>query len=344
MKSSHPLYLIIYGMLSLLLTSLVSCQEDGLLYKYEDVFDCQFDSSSEYIIVFGDIQEYTQSATCARDFLMPTINWIIGMQKQGYKIDCVLHTGDITNNNNDYQYKHFQKLFRPLADKIPFITVNGNHDYDWAEDGIINDRKSSKLTKYASFGLACDNIVARYEDSRLDNIVVRNIIHGKRYDILALEFGPRPEVIQWADTWVKSHPECNFILLTHEFLEFRGWRISNGNSGAERQFVNIPFSTPEYIWDNLIYHNDNIRCVLCGHNGFSQLNLLPNETGRQVPQIMFNLQYLPNGGNSMIEVWEIPQSADMVKADVFITKENLPYTDYQDSIYDYKKAHFTFDL
>lgn len=344
MKSIKSHLLSATGIAACLLLSLAGCEQEEVLYQYEEVFGCEFNPSSEYIIVLGDMQEYTQNPKYAQYYYMATINWIRGMKKQGYKIDCVLHTGDVTNGNEDWQYKNFYNVTRPLAEEVMFISAVGNHDYDWTSDDKIENRRSSKLTRYASFDLTCKNIVARFERDRLDNIVVQNTIHGQRYDILVLEFGPRPEVVTWADQWVRSNPDHNFILLTHEFLEYRGWRVSTGHTGAERQFVTIPCSTPEYIWNHLIHKNNNIRCVVCGHNGFSQLNLLPNETGRMVPQIMFNVQYLPNGGNGMLEIWEIPKNSNKVKADVYSAKENLPYTEYVDSIFDYHKAHFSFEL
>lgn len=341
MKASQA---FIIGFIALLMLLLGSCNPEPVYYKYEDNFNYDLDPTSEYIIILGDIQEYTMDAKKAKNYMLPTINWIRSMKAHGYKIDCVLHTGDITNNNENWQYQYFEALTKPLAEEILFVTVTGNHDYDWGKDSEISLRESSKMTQYTSFNLTCKNIVAQFESGKLDNIVVKNTIQGERYDILALEFGPRPEVLEWADKYVKSHPEHRFILLNHEFLERRGWRVSNGWSQAEQHFLSIPFSTPKTVWDNLINDNDNIRCVVCGHNGFSQLNILQNASGRKIPQIMFNLQYLPHGGNGMVEVWEIPQSSFNVKADVISTKENLPYTDYQDSIFDYKKAHFSFSL
>lgn len=340
----NNIYKVYWWWLFLISIILSSCGPNSVYYEYEDNFDYDLDPTSEYILIIGDIQEYTMNAKYAQNYMLPTINWIRSMKAHGYKIDCVLHTGDITNNNENWQYGYFQDLTKALADEILFVTVTGNHDYDWSKNSEIKQRESSKMTRYASFDLTCQNIVAQFETGRLDNIVVKNTIHGERYDILALEFGPRPEVLEWANEYVKSHPEHNFILLNHEFLETRGWRVSDGWSKAEKQFLNIPFCTPKTVWDNLINDNDNIRCVVCGHNGFSQLNHLPNALGRKVPQIMFNLQYLPHGGNGMIEVWEIPQSTFNVKADVISTKTNLPYTEYQDSIFDYRKAHFTFSL
>lgn len=340
----NNIYKVYWWWLFLISIILSSCGPNSVYYEYEDNFDYDLDPTSEYILIIGDMQEYTMNAKYAQNYMLPTINWIRSMKAHGYKIDCVLHTGDITNNNENWQYGYFQDLTKPLADEILFVTVTGNHDYDWSKNSEIKQRESSKMTRYASFDLTCQNIVAQFETGRLDNIVVKNTIHGERYDILALEFGPRPEVLEWANEYVKSHPEHNFILLNHEFLETRGWRVSDGWSKAEKQFLNIPFCTPKTVWDNLINDNDNIRCVVCGHNGFSQLNHLPNALGRKVPQIMFNLQYLPHGGNGMIEIWEIPQSTFNVKADVISTKTNLPYTEYQDSIFDYRKAHFTFSL
>ncbi len=63
----------------------------------------------------------------------------------------------------------------------------------------------------------------------------------------------------------------------------------------------------------LVKQNNNILCVLCGHAGFTGRYFSYNHAGRNVPKLMFNLQYQENGGNGLIQLWEIPADSDTVK-------------------------------
>ena len=137
--------------------------------------------------------------------------------------------------------------------------------------------------------------------------------------MISLEFGPREEVVDWAKQFVLSNPEKEFILMTHEWLTSDGKRVST-NSFAESHFNGYSsYSTPEYIWSDLVYPNNNVLCVLCGHNGFSANLLSQNSCGRVVPQVLFNLQYQDNGGNGLIQLWEIPYQSDSINICVYDT-------------------------
>lgn len=336
---------ITIAILLLVTAFLSSCAED-FDYVFRNNFDCKLDKDAEYILVIGDVQDYTYDAKLARQYFMPTHNWIRGMNMQGYQIDCVLQTGDITNDNEDWQYGYFLDNTRDLAKEVLYITCTGNHDYNWGAGSEINDRNSSKLTRFCSFPKTTEAIEAYFEKGKLDNIVVRNTIRGERCDILVLEFGPRPEVVEWARIYVESHPERKFILMTHEFLEgpAPGKRIKDGSSYAEKQFKSIPASTPQYVWENLVYPNDNIRCVLCGHNSFSLHTYEANAAGRMVPLLLFNLQNVENGGNGLIMVWRIPKGQGDIDVKVYNTNTNELYRDSIDETFNWHNCEYHFPL
>ena len=101
--------------------------------------------------------------------------------------------------------------------------------------------------------------------------------------------------------------------MTHEWLTRYGERVSS-HSYAESQFKGFSsYSTPEEVWNDLVNPNDNVLCVICGHNGFAAKLFSENMAGRQVPQILFNLQYQENGGNGLLQLWEFHSASDSVK-------------------------------
>lgn len=279
-----------------------------------------FDTESEYIVLVGDIQEYTYNEYLA-PYLDYTMRWLYLAKDMGVNIKSVLLTGDITSENTREEWDTFFGYAAPVARKLPFVSCIGNHDYAWNEVSEILDRNETLFSNYMTIYNAKAEVLARYEENRMENIVVKNRIFGEIYDILVLEFGPRSEVIEWANKYVSSNPDKKYILLTHEFLSSDGSIISVG-SYAERQFRNTTKSSPKQLWDSLITCNDNIACVVCGHNGFSRLNHMKNDFGRDVPQILFNIQYQENGGNGMVEIWEMKQNSDSISVGIYNTISN----------------------
>lgn len=310
------------------------CQEVYEAHTLELMtLDTNPDLVSEYIVVIGDIQEYTNNM-----FLMSyyesTIQWIYSQYMQGMDIKCVLQTGDLTATNLPAQYQSFYNVTSTLTNFLPFVACIGNHDYNWNESSKIIDRNSTLFSQYTHFQLTDSLTVARFEDGKTENIVVKNYIGGQPYYILSLEFGPREEVLAWAEAYVTAHPELNFILMTHEFLTSKG-RLIGEDSYAIRQFRNTTCSSPEQIWNRLVKKYNNIICVLCGHNGFYAYLESENELGRKVPQLLFNLQYQKNGGDGMIELWEFPLYQDTAIVRIYNTITREWYREKED-IVEYK--------
>lgn len=279
--------------------------------------DPNLKDDSEYIIVVGDIQEYTDKVDYI-SYLYDTMDWIWSQVKHGKKIRTILQTGDITWTNLRSQYDIFLECTAPVAEFVPYIACTGNHDYDYSEGSLITDRYSTLFSEYTSFNLVKSQLESQFEPGRMENIIVKNVIQGRRYDIISLEFGPRPEVVEWAYNHIQNNQNVKYILMTHEYLTAKGQLITKGASSAG-QLATIPHTTPEQLWQNLIKDNDNIVCVLCGHNGFSRHLFSPNSSGRDVAQILFNLQYQPNGGDGWVQIWEFPKNSDYVNVDTYNT-------------------------
>ena len=300
---------------------LTSCSKDNGESVLSDAFP--FSRDSEYIAVFGDIQYYTNAKY---DILFKySVDWIEKAYDNGYKILGVLHTGDITQSNDTKsEWQFFDNAMKGFSAKIPFISLIGDHDYSW-EGGLINDRDSTHFTEHVSFPLVTSRIVAAYESGRMENIIVRNYIHGRRYDFILLEFGPRKEVVDWANEWVQSHPEIQFILLNHEYLENGGGRRTSGLK-CKIRLRNTSYTTPEELWNELIKCNDNIVCVLCGHvGGLYALTIDTNEYGREVPQIQHNIQGSEYRYDNWLMLWEFPQDCNSVNVFIYNTKTEQYY-------------------
>lgn len=278
--------------------------------------------SAIYIAVFGDIQCYTNQTYI--DLYQHSLDWIMSRSQEGYHFNCILHTGDITQTNDRTQYNCFYEATAPIAKVIPYISMIGDHDYSW-EGSLITDRLSTHFNEFVQFPLTMNKIVAWFEDGRMENIVVENTIFGSRVDLLVLEFGPREEVVEWADAYVKAHPDHSFILMNHEYLEKGGGRRTKSLKCSAR-LRNTTYTTPEQLWNNLIKCNDNIRLVLCGHvRGLYALTVDTNDYGREIPQIQHNIQSPEYRYDNWLMLWEFPAESDSAMVFIYNTRTGQYY-------------------
>lgn len=295
------------GCFILSLSILASC--DVEIPEQEIVYDSllPLNPQSEYIAVFGDIQYYTQSDPNA-EIYRTSVEWLKSQSSKAH-FDCILHTGDITQTNSISQYERFRKVTELVAYDVPFFSAIGDHDYSW-EDGIhIDNRYSTLFNDYMNFP-SSSQILERFEEGRMENIIVKNTICNERYDLLILEFGPRKEVVEWANKYVREHPDVKFILINHEYLEKGGQRRKSALKCRIR-LRNTTFTTPEELWNTLIYPNDNIAVVLCGHvGGLYAVTYTSNIKGREVPQIQHNIQSSSYRYGNWIMLWEFQPGND----------------------------------
>lgn len=116
-------------------------------------------SSSHYIIVFGDIHKYTEGSNIV--YYDSSIDWIISQLDKGVDVCAVLEVGDVTQNNLDNQWAAFRESTIELANKVPFFTCIGNHDYEWKEQTKKHDRSMTLINKFAHFNRT-DNQIVEY--------------------------------------------------------------------------------------------------------------------------------------------------------------------------------------
>lgn len=291
----------------------------------------EYRTSSEFIAVFGDIQYYTNTSCIS--LFKHSLGWISYVSKD-VDIICTLHTGDITNNNAVSEWKCFEKAVKRFSESMPFISNIGDHDYTW-DGALICDRNSTRINEYIQFPLVTDRIEAEFEARHLENIVIRNEIHGSRYDLLLLEFGPRKEVVKWAKEWVSSHPDIKYILMNHEYLEQGGGLRTLGLKCMMR-LKDSDYATPEELWNQLVRCNDNIAWVLCGHvGGLYAVTFEKNDFGREVCQIQHNIQGEPYRYDNWLMMWEFPEDSNEALVSIVNTRTGELY-DSDNSLFTFK--------
>jgi hypothetical protein len=229
---------------------------------------------------------------------------------QSHNIRYVLHEGDITNNNNVPQWNNALASMTLLNGAVPYAMAPGNHDY--GPDGNAGDRESYfNRPDYfgpGSFYAQQPSIGGFFEQDRTDNTYHTFEAASQKWLVLALEWGPRDAVVEWANKVVEDHPDHAVMLVTHAYMYYDE-TIYDWAAKGEGQNWN-PHSYPlvknpgetvndgQELWDKLVRKHAGFRFVFNGHvlddgTGYRSTR---GDAGNVVHQMLANYQMKDEGG------------------------------------------------
>ncbi len=265
------------------------------------------------IAVLPDTQMYCEAVPAG--FYAQT-QWIVD-HKTDRNIAAVLHLGDITNRNTPEQWDVAQKAMRQLDGHVPYFMCCGNHDY--GPGGGCADRTTlfneyfplSRYSELKTFGGVYDK-----EPGRLENSYHTFTAGGRKFLVVALEFGPRQDVIRWANEVVATHQDHSAILITHAYMYYDETRYDWATKGTTQTWN--PHSYPvakvtdddvndgEELWQKLVAPQGNFLMTLNGHVLNDGLGRTVTQDARQrdVAQMLVNFQMKPKGGDGWMRLLE----------------------------------------
>lgn len=260
-------------------------------------------AAGEFSIVFlPDSQEYSQDLP--EHFLAQT-RWIVE-QRARLNIRAVLHVGDVVNRNEPDQWANADAALRVLdAAEMPYLIAIGNHDYDVKADA---DRRATAFN--ATF--PPERYTAHpwwrggfYEAGHTENAYCRLAVGGADWLLLNLEFGPRQEVIDWANDLLARFRDHPAILLTHSYLYMDGTWVSDGHRHNPKGYaLGATAHDGADLWAKLVSRHDNLRWVQGGHHvgAYAAYRQDRSPGGRRVHQVFANWQQAPNGGDGWLRI------------------------------------------
>lgn len=265
------------------------------------------------IAVLPDTQNYSERYP--QTYLAQT-GWIVENQKPR-NIACVLHLGDITNNNAVPEWENARKAMTQLDGRVPYVLTPGNHDY--SDGGGCTDR-TTRLNDYFPVGQFKDrsHFGGTYdrEPDRLENSFHLFSAGGRDFLVLALEFGPRRDVLRWANEVVDRHRQREAILITHAYMYFDDTRYDWKKYGAKQMWnphsygvakaTDDDVTDGEELWTGLVSRHENFILTLNGHvlkDGLGR-TVTATPAGREVPQVLVNFQMRPKGGDGWLRLLE----------------------------------------
>lgn len=265
------------------------------------------------IVALPDTQNYCEKHP---DQFLAQTNWIVEQQK-ARNIACVLHLGDITNRNTPEQWDNAVKAMTVLDGHVPYFMAVGNHDY--SNGGACVDRTTrfndyfplEKYSKLPNFGGVYDK-----EPERFENSYHLFSAGDRKFLVLSLEFGPRADVIRWANEVVAQHKDRQAILITHAYMyydetrydwtKYAGKQSWNPHAYGVAKATNQDVNDGEELWTKLVSQHEQFILTLNGHvlnDGLGRL-VTPNAANRDVAQMLVNFQMKPKGGDGWLRLLE----------------------------------------
>ncbi|MDO8435408.1 MAG: metallophosphoesterase, partial [bacterium] len=176
------------------------------------------------VVLIPDTQQYTELDP---EMFYAQTKWIVGTKKEK-NIVFAIGLGDIVQTDAISEWESASQAYNILeTGDIPYSVAVGNHDLGLVR-GTVDRRDASRFNIYfgskrfedkswygGHFGEGNENNYTFFNAGDLEFLVV------------TLEFGPRDEVLQWANDLIASYPEKRVIVATHSYLCYDNTRVGS---------------------------------------------------------------------------------------------------------------------
>ncbi|WP_274362888.1 metallophosphoesterase [Paenibacillus thermotolerans] len=255
------------------------------------------------ILIIPDIQTATRHHP---HLLEPMARWIADHAKE-LNVKIALQLGDIVDSgaNREEEFVLASDTMNMLSEaNVPFVICPGNHDYDNLLD---IDRSLTMYNRYFGPQLYRDQewFGGLFEEGAAENMFVKLDAEGRKLLVLALEFGPRDEVLAWADRVLEAHRDHEAIVITHSYLFIHGERTKT-DDGLNPKTYSGAFGANdgEDIWQKSLRKHPNVLAVFSGHHVPSNVSYRVDigDHGNPVFQSFQNWQFTDGGGEGRFRI------------------------------------------
>jgi hypothetical protein len=272
----------------------------------------EFTPGSWTLILLPDTQMYSEQFPGL--FMLQT-RWI-ARNKDKYNIRYVLQLGDVTNSNTQREWERARDAIGELDGYVPYALASGNHDYGTqsARDTRLNEYfPLLKFKGWPSFGGAMNDDMC--------NTYHLFTAGGIDWIIIALEWAPRNETVQWANEVLAKYPQRKAILVTHAYLYHDGTRYDftakkeSQGASPHSYFPNALVNDGEELWQKLVRRN-NFAFTFNGHVSGQGVGFLSskNDHGKTTHQMVVNYQMRKLGGEGYLRILEFLPDGKTVHA------------------------------
>ncbi len=302
------------------------------------------------IAILPDTQDYASSNP---EIYYNITSWL-AENADNKNLGFVTHVGDVTNNANDEEFANAHAAMEVLRDAgIPFTVLPGNHDM--GPGGSAADRSSDSYNRFFSttymsqdptFGGVYDQEPDLYDN----NYHLWDAPDGTGWIILNLEFGPRDDVLRWADDVLTQHGDRKAFVLTHSYNNFDARHGPLGGPlNAEGAGYNYGLRGDaegawdgEEVWREVVSKHPNVVFTAGGHifGDGAETIVSQNDFDNSVFQFLVNYQggvsrettgagdenAPSNGGNGAVRLVVVDPDNDTVHTETYFTELDTYFT------------------
>lgn len=294
-------------------------------------------NGSDTMLWMSDTQHYTYF----EDFVpiyTQVAQYTAAMYQNG-EIGYAAHTGDLVEQNDLANWPIADAAHRIMDQAgVPMGVTAGNHDV--GNHAAATGYESGDYANFQTYFGAW-----RYEDadwwggSPNDNINHYDLITLGGYDFVMLYLGmgreASDETVAWANAVLAQYPNRNAVILTHEYLSYKGaYYVDTYGSG------NMPVG--QDIFEKIVVPNENVVLVLCGHESGAVTNVKQVGT-RTVVEMLADYQTidLSHSQQSTDNYWE--SNGDGFVRLLTFGADGLSFTTYSPTLDRYNAFHSSID-
>jgi len=247
-------------------------------------------------------------------------------------IAMVLGLGDITNDNDDPQWTVARSAFDRIHPEVPFLLAQGNHDVGPSGNGA---NRSTFMNNFfpASYYAEQPTWGGSINNNQVENAFSLFEAGGRKWIAIVLEWGPRDQVLAWADSVLAMHEDRLAIVVTHAYMFDDDTRMDHtvaayNGSPYEYGTASLPGGTNDGgdIWRELVSQHPNIAMVLSGHvTGEGRLSSA-TPFGNVVHQMLTDYQGRLEGGAGYLRIIETFPGSDLLRFRTYSPWEDAYYT------------------
>ncbi|MGD9128414.1 MAG: metallophosphoesterase [Planctomycetia bacterium] len=269
------------------------------------------------IVVLPDTQGYSLYYP---GLLQVQTQWIVDNQKKN-NIAYVMQNGDLVHTRTIPEWEAASRGFEVLDGKVPYAIVPGNHEY------ALRDRAKKRTTRINEYFPPsrfekCPTFGGTMREGHIESNYHLFEAGGKKWMIIALEWGPSDAVVKWADDLLKKYSDRKAIILTHAYLYQDSTRYDWKKKGNKQKWSpyrdNIAGGVKdgEDLWQELVKKHPNIFLVVNGHvlgDGLG-FQVSKGDHGNLVNEMLVNYQMQELNGGSWLRLLEFLPDGKTVQA------------------------------
>jgi hypothetical protein len=288
------------------------------------------------LAVLPDTQLYTTTDDLAATARAQT-QWVVD-HRSDLNIDFTVQLGDLVDSwPNTAQWDRISTAFATLdQNNVPYAVVPGNHDLDYATGQATTYRQYFPVSRFRD--AAWNNATTQFGGYLGSNTFGTDPVDrgtmdtfdlltagGVKWLVLNLEFEAPDYVLDWAQKVLDAYPDRRVIMVTHNNLDYRGWRTN------ELYRSDAGINSSNAVWNKFVYHNCTIDFVLSGHQYLGDQGEAsrtdPDACGKPVVQLLTDYQGRPNGGDGWLRYYTFDPAHDTVNAFTYSVTKQVFETD-----------------